>query len=529
MAKGLRRTAFDQAAYDYWKGQYGVVNVRDYGAVGNGVHDDTAAIQAAWSAMGSPAQGTCYFPSGVYKISSTLLFDGGYTGAGNDQDVISTGASFRIICDGAIQPVAGIGVAVHVRAAYSPHVQLRFFGGGQSSDYGLQISDMTGLVFDVVGIQFAGTVLYYNGTETSNSRVVLVNGGRLNCLRCGAAFDLSNGTDGGFGIIDSIWDDHPSAGSALTSINDVSILHYENYVTGITGSGFTISSCNAVHLGKIALGNDSSPIISIESSGSDVAVSIDELYMLGSSLKNIGLYQSASVVIIGKVETAVLASGIDLISGNLLVGSHVDNGSSTAFSFGAGPSRATISSAHYTTTAYAIGGGGGTAAGDLTIGYLRTSNCASDGLYPAIDIQSSSVAIHLQKWSDNSPSATYALSIPNASQGVEPRNYNLAAKGIQYTSSGPENVLAGSDGGNIYWVQDEDRLGVTKKFTAYIDAYENDTTTNQTITFPTAYTYTPAVSVNTTGLTVSATTTTLTITAPDATTTYSGVIVVEGI
>ena len=43
MAHGLRRTAFDQSSYAYWTGKYGVVNVKDFGAVGDGVHDDTAA------------------------------------------------------------------------------------------------------------------------------------------------------------------------------------------------------------------------------------------------------------------------------------------------------------------------------------------------------------------------------------------------------------------------------------------------------------------------------------------------------
>ena len=38
MAHGLRRTAFDQSSYAYWTGKYGVVNVKDFGAVGDGVH-----------------------------------------------------------------------------------------------------------------------------------------------------------------------------------------------------------------------------------------------------------------------------------------------------------------------------------------------------------------------------------------------------------------------------------------------------------------------------------------------------------
>ena len=88
--------------------------------------------------------------------------------------------------------------------------------------------------------------------------------------------------------------------------------------------------------------------------------------------------------------------------------------------------------------------------------------------------------------------------------------------------------LAGTTAGTVdYSMPDQ---GVAKKFVAFFNAYENDTTTNQTITFPVAFVNAPAVGINTTGLTVSGTTTTeLVIAAPDATTTYTGVLTFEGI
>lgn len=52
-----------------------IVNVQAYGAVGNGIADDTAAIQSALTALQavSTGSGSLYFPSGVYKTSGNHL------------------------------------------------------------------------------------------------------------------------------------------------------------------------------------------------------------------------------------------------------------------------------------------------------------------------------------------------------------------------------------------------------------------------------------------------------------------------
>jgi hypothetical protein len=54
-----------------------VANVIDYGAVGNGVANDTAAIQAAIDFIGgqSPAGGVVYLPKGLYLTDATLDLD----------------------------------------------------------------------------------------------------------------------------------------------------------------------------------------------------------------------------------------------------------------------------------------------------------------------------------------------------------------------------------------------------------------------------------------------------------------------
>lgn len=49
-----------------------VFNVKHYGAVGNGIVDDTVAIKAAITALLAVGGGALYFPSGTYRVTSTL-------------------------------------------------------------------------------------------------------------------------------------------------------------------------------------------------------------------------------------------------------------------------------------------------------------------------------------------------------------------------------------------------------------------------------------------------------------------------
>lgn len=50
-----------------------VVNVKDFGAVGDGTHDDTEAIQKAYDTVVRKGRGTIYFPEGFYVV--TRYFD----------------------------------------------------------------------------------------------------------------------------------------------------------------------------------------------------------------------------------------------------------------------------------------------------------------------------------------------------------------------------------------------------------------------------------------------------------------------
>jgi hypothetical protein len=70
--------------------------------------------------------------------------------------------------------------------------------------------------------------------------------------------------------------------------------------------------------------------------------------------------------------------------------------------------------------------------------------------------------------------------------------------------------------------------GGFKAFVVQLLGYVNNSTTSLSITFKTAFSYTPVITTNTTGLTITATTTTLTINAPNNTTSYYGIAEVKG-
>jgi Pectate lyase superfamily protein len=78
----------------------GVVRgVKEFGAVGNGTTDDTAAIQAGIDSLSSG--GTLYFPAGTYKTVSTLTVDNQFTklvGDGSRSSIIKFEPTANDVC-----------------------------------------------------------------------------------------------------------------------------------------------------------------------------------------------------------------------------------------------------------------------------------------------------------------------------------------------------------------------------------------------------------------------------------------------
>ena len=57
------------------------INVKDYGAVGDGAINDTAALQAALNAAKTEGP-VCYLPAGHYRVEDSLVVPPGVTFCG---------------------------------------------------------------------------------------------------------------------------------------------------------------------------------------------------------------------------------------------------------------------------------------------------------------------------------------------------------------------------------------------------------------------------------------------------------------
>jgi len=90
---------------------------------------------------------------------------------------------------------------------------------------------------------------------------------------------------------------------------------------------------------------------------------------------------------------------------------------------------------------------------------------------------------------------------------------SLTATTVNYSVENPntsQTTLTGTSAGSIVWSQPL-QGSAFKLVILYASGYENTTTTAQSITFTKAFTNTPAVIVNTTGMSITVSTTSVTL------------------
>lgn len=92
------------------------VSVKDFGAVGDGVTDDTAAIQAAIDAVCNESLGTVFLPAGVYKITSTLTDYNTVSATSNGKTVRLVGVgSSEVSTDTPLTKIVTVGAIVGIQ------------------------------------------------------------------------------------------------------------------------------------------------------------------------------------------------------------------------------------------------------------------------------------------------------------------------------------------------------------------------------------------------------------------------------
>lgn len=122
---------------------FGYLNVMDYGAVGDGIADDTAAIQAAINA-GKASSVTVYMPTGIYKVTATLDLSGS-----GEVRLVGDGPGHTLIYS-TVTTTAGIllGGSATTRKSGVSGIFLRASAGlpavQVSGNYGINVSDGAG-------------------------------------------------------------------------------------------------------------------------------------------------------------------------------------------------------------------------------------------------------------------------------------------------------------------------------------------------------------------------------------------------
>src|SRR5260370_18402228 len=97
----------------------------NYGAVGDGVTDDTAAIQGALNALG-PNNPTLYFPTGTYSISQTLTLAGQQNINVIGEDPATTALVWAGPSDGTVLYINGVAYSLFNRLTFNAQCTAAF-------------------------------------------------------------------------------------------------------------------------------------------------------------------------------------------------------------------------------------------------------------------------------------------------------------------------------------------------------------------------------------------------------------------
>lgn len=278
----------------------GVINVKWFGAKGDGTTDDAAAVNSAMSSLPS-AGGRIYFPSATYLLASTITFlglrditfegDGALSGGATTATIITSSASSQALlydsCTGIklkdiyFEQTNSVPIIITANTSHSPSnlVFERCQFEANSATASLELIYCQELTF--LSCIFGGTSTHSisgptNGTEYCNSAVFIgcsFNGNtsshvanvgsgwifsgcvfEANNSGIGDGISGNNSTPAGYGlVIDACWfgDVTVTGGTQinLAYINGVSITG--NLISGnssVTTYGITLSNCVGISI-----------------------------------------------------------------------------------------------------------------------------------------------------------------------------------------------------------------------------------------------------------------------------------------
>lgn len=294
-------------------------NVLDFGAVGNGVANDAAAIQAALNAMGAlTTGGEVYVPSGTYACASTLTIPAKVTlrmsgarivsSAVNAVEIVlgSGSVSGRIIGAGQNSVIehTGTGHAIRLNgagesAANALIADIRILGSsaGQGGVFATAFNGLYTRNMMVIGYTAGNAVWHYGVNAVTHWSPILIgclNGVINSSINVGATVYQANAIRVYGGSIVSMtewgWVEQIAAGGTIPNLGNVCDgVVFEN--NGVNGSGttghvfiqqcqkFTITNCyledyaGTIPLSAIVVGDASNSAASIAISSNMFATS----------------------------------------------------------------------------------------------------------------------------------------------------------------------------------------------------------------------------------------------------------------
>lgn len=273
-----------------------VFNVMAYGAKGDGVTDDTAAIQAAINACGVAGRGLVYFPPGSYIISSTLtcnydhvVLSGPFWNRDFADQTLKNGSTYTI-------PLAGI----YCSAAFTSTTPIITVGSMSNTyvllDFGIQYLCLSGTSSPSLTSQLAGDGIQLFNVQTPTVQSCTIQRGN------GHAVNINMNISGM--ISKFVCDNNllrnmgSGVGAVALYLNGVGQSQItRNYISSITGYGILAQGGNTSGL---AIVNNYIESVAAGSSG----------YYTGTGIYLIGASQTEGNIVSNNVISGVGSHGI---------------------------------------------------------------------------------------------------------------------------------------------------------------------------------------------------------------------------